>query len=49
MLAWKDVRLVTSVSTYHKNDMVPGRRAGQAISNPAVVAHYNRHMGGVES
>lgn len=49
VLAWKDVRLVTRVSTYHKNDMVPGRRAGQAISNPAVVAHYNRHMGGVES
>ncbi|KAI5639216.1 transposase IS4 domain-containing protein [Phthorimaea operculella] len=48
MVAWKDVKLVTLISTYHNADRVDGHRAGQAQTKPAVVETYNRHMGGVD-
>lgn len=47
-MSWKDVRLVTTVFTYHNADMVPGRRAGQDCLKPAVVHSYNQFMGGVD-
>lgn len=46
--SWKDVRLVTTVSTFHKNEMQPGHRAGQPVSKPTVIHEYNRCMGGVD-
>lgn len=48
VLSWKDVKLVTTVSTYHNADMRPGRRAGQDILKPLVVHDYNKYMGGVD-
>ncbi|XP_026728811.1 piggyBac transposable element-derived protein 4-like isoform X2 [Trichoplusia ni] len=48
VLSWKDVKLVTTVSTYHNADMLPGRRAGQQILKPVVVHDYNKYMGGVD-
>ncbi|CAG5047018.1 unnamed protein product [Parnassius apollo] len=48
LVAWKDVKLVTVLSTYHQHEMVPGRRAGQAVLKPTVVQEYNRYMGGVD-
>ncbi|XP_060800870.1 piggyBac transposable element-derived protein 4-like [Amyelois transitella] len=48
VIAWKDVKLVTTVSTYHKTDMAPGHRAGQPCSKPVVVHEYNKYMGGVD-
>lgn len=48
VLSWKDVKLVTTVSTYHNADMMPGRRAGQQILKPVVVNDYNKYMGGVD-
>lgn len=46
--AWKDVKLVTTVSTYHKPEMVEGHRAGQRCMKPTVVEEYNKFMGGVD-
>ncbi|XP_034833591.1 piggyBac transposable element-derived protein 4-like [Maniola hyperantus] len=48
VVSWKDVKLVTTVSTYHKDDVVQGRRAGENFAKPAVVADYNKFMGGVD-
>ncbi|XP_013139283.1 PREDICTED: piggyBac transposable element-derived protein 4-like isoform X2 [Papilio polytes] len=48
VVCWKDVKLVSAVSTYHKNDMVEGRRAGEARQKPAVIDTYNAFMGGVD-
>ncbi|CAK1548684.1 unnamed protein product [Leptosia nina] len=46
VLSWKDVRLVTTVSTFHNANMMPGRRAGQL--KPVVVHDYNKYTGGVD-
>lgn len=46
VVCWKDVKLVTTVSTYHKNDMVESRRAREPRQKPAVVETYNAFMGG---
>lgn len=46
--SWKDIRLVTTVSTYHKNEMQPGRRAGQPVLKPIAVHEYNKCMGGID-
>ncbi|CAK1540608.1 unnamed protein product [Leptosia nina] len=48
VLSWKDVRLVTTVSTFHNANMMPGRRAGRPILKPVVVHDYNKYMGGVD-
>lgn len=48
VVAWKDVKLVTTVSTYHNSDVVPGVRAGQQCIKPKVVSDYNQFMGGVD-
>ncbi|RVE47692.1 hypothetical protein evm_007681 [Chilo suppressalis] len=49
LMAWKDVKLVTTVSTFHNDSCVPGRRAGVPFAKPIVIADYNRYMGGVDS
>jgi hypothetical protein len=46
--SWKDVKLVTTVSTYHNADVVEGRRAGVTVMKPVVVEEYNSFMGGVD-
>lgn len=48
VVAWKDVKLVTMISTFHKNDTVLGRRAGTECEKPVVVHNYNKNMGGVD-
>ncbi|KAI5636940.1 transposase IS4 domain-containing protein [Phthorimaea operculella] len=48
MIAWKDVKLVTLISTFHNADRVDGHRAGEAQRKPAVVVAYNKTMGGVD-
>lgn len=48
VIAWKDVPLVTTVSTYHNNDMVSGTRAGEPCLKPTAVNDYNKCMGGVD-
>lgn len=48
VLAWKDVKLVSMISTFHKNDMTPGRRANLEYDKPLVVHNYNKYMGGVD-
>lgn len=48
VVAWKDVRLVTTVSTCHNADMAPGQRAGQDCEKPQVIHEYNQFMGGVD-
>ncbi|RVE49901.1 hypothetical protein evm_005494 [Chilo suppressalis] len=49
LIAWKDVKLVTAVSTFHNDSRVPSRRAGAQIIKPRMIADYNRYMGGVDS
>ncbi|RVE48877.1 hypothetical protein evm_006447 [Chilo suppressalis] len=49
LIAWKDVKLVTAVSTFHSDGRVPGRKAGVPIMKPILIADYNRYMGGVDS
>lgn len=46
--AWKDVKLVTTLSTYHNANMVPGMRAGLNCPKPELVHDYNKFMGGVD-
>lgn len=48
LVTWKDVKLVTVLSTYHSHEMVPGRRAGVARDKPVSVRDYNEYMGGVD-
>lgn len=48
VLSWKDVKLVTLISTYHKADTAPGQRAGVACNKPLVVHSYNKYMGGID-
>lgn len=48
VLAWKDVKLVSLISTFHKNDTAPGSRAGVECDKPLVVHDYNKYMGGVD-
>lgn len=45
---WKDVKLVTVLSTYHVDDMEASSRAGQDRDKPISVVHYNKYMGGVD-
>lgn len=45
---WRDVKLVTIISTFHTDEMTAGRRAGQARDKPVSVVHYNKSMGGVD-
>lgn len=48
LTVWKDVKLVTTISTYHDDQMVPGRRAGEDVQKPVSVSEYNKYMGGVD-
>lgn len=48
VLAWKDVQLVSMISTFHKNDTAPGSRAGVQCDKPLVVHDFNKYMGGVD-
>ena len=48
VLSWKDVKLVTMISTYHNADTAPGQRAGVACNKPLVVHSYNKYMDGVD-
>lgn len=48
VIAWKDVKMVTTVSTYHNDEVVEGRRAGSTCIKPALVEEYNKYMGGVD-
>ncbi|KAJ0172479.1 hypothetical protein K1T71_011618 [Dendrolimus kikuchii] len=43
----RDVKLVTMISTFHKNDTAPSHRAGDECEKPVVVHNYNKNMGGV--
>lgn len=43
--AWKDVKLVTTISTYHNADLIEGRRAGRSCLKPVVVQDHNMYMG----
>lgn len=46
--AWKDVKLVTTVSTYHNNnETTQAQRAGRDCVKPVVVHDYSKFMGGV--
>lgn len=46
--AWKDVKLVTTVSIYHNSDTIESRSAGRNLVKSKVVQDYNRFMGGVD-
>ncbi|VVD01493.1 unnamed protein product [Leptidea sinapis] len=48
LVTWKDVKLVTVVSTYHQHQMVPVIRAGVPMEKPIAVQEYNQYMGGVD-
>ncbi|KAI8440905.1 hypothetical protein MSG28_009203 [Choristoneura fumiferana] len=48
VIAWKDVKLVTVISTYHSNEQVVGRRSGQELIKPVAIDTYNKTMGGVD-
>lgn len=48
VLSWKDVKLVTIISTFHNAGTAPGQRAGVACNKPLVVHSYNKYMGGVD-
>lgn len=48
VVAWKDSKLVTIISTYHNDDTYVGSRAGKVLVKPISVRDYNNTMGGVD-
>ncbi|XP_045457225.1 piggyBac transposable element-derived protein 4-like [Melitaea cinxia] len=48
LTVWKDVQLVATISTYHDDQLVAGRRAGEDINKPVSISEYNKYMGGVD-
>ncbi|KAM3961999.1 piggyBac transposable element-derived protein 4-like [Aphomia sociella] len=50
VVAWKDCKLVTILSTYHtdKTVSIVGRRTGEEIIKPEAIDTYNKFMGGVD-
>jgi hypothetical protein len=49
VLAWRDKKRVTMISTFHKDDMrVFVNRANKQVTKPVVVCDYNKNMLGVD-
>lgn len=48
IIAWKDVKLVTMISTYHTDETYIGSKAGKMLVKPVCVKDYNNTMGGVD-
>ncbi|CAK1595555.1 unnamed protein product [Parnassius mnemosyne] len=48
VMAWKDVKLVTAISTFHNIDTEAGTRAGETYQRPLAIHTYNTTMGGVD-
>lgn len=48
VVAWKDFKIETMISTYHSNDTRQSQRAGQPVTKPVVVCDCNKYMGGVD-
>lgn len=48
VIAWKDSKLVTMISTYHNDDTYCGTKAGQPLVKPVCVRDYNSTMGGID-
>lgn len=48
IIAWKDSKLVTMVSTHHTDKTYDGTKAGQRLVKPVCVRDYNNTMGGVD-
>lgn len=40
--------MVTTISTYHDNQFIAGRRAGEGVNKPVSISDYNKYMGGVD-
>jgi hypothetical protein len=48
VLAWKDVKIVNMISTFHAQTTVEGTRAGKTLQKPTSVRDYNLSMGGID-
>ncbi|KAL0829675.1 hypothetical protein ABMA28_003181 [Loxostege sticticalis] len=48
VIAWKDAKLVTMISTYHTDETYIGSKAGKVLVEPVCVKDYNNTMGGVD-
>ncbi|KAL0803269.1 hypothetical protein ABMA28_017247 [Loxostege sticticalis] len=48
VIAWKDAKLVTMISTYHTPETYIGSKAGKVLVKPVCVKDYNNTMGGVD-
>ncbi|GBP14782.1 PiggyBac transposable element-derived protein 4 [Eumeta japonica] len=45
VLAWKDAKIVSMISTFHDNSTYTGTRAGEECEKPICVKDYNTTMG----
>ncbi|GBP70854.1 PiggyBac transposable element-derived protein 4 [Eumeta japonica] len=48
VLAWKDAKIVSMISTFHDNSTYTGTRAGEECEKPSCVKDYKTTMGGVD-
>lgn len=48
IIAWKDTKLVSMISTYHTAETYVGSKAGKPLIKPVAVKDYNTTMGGVD-
>ncbi|GBP29192.1 PiggyBac transposable element-derived protein 4 [Eumeta japonica] len=48
VLAWKDAKIVSMISTFHDNITYTGTRAGEECEKPICVKDYNTTMGGID-
>lgn len=48
VLAWKDSKVVTMISTYHDDATYVGTKAGRPLTKPVSIRDYNNTMGGVD-
>ncbi|GBP53629.1 PiggyBac transposable element-derived protein 4 [Eumeta japonica] len=48
VLAWKDAKIVSMISTFHDNSTYTGTRAGEECEKPICVKDYNTTMGGID-
>jgi hypothetical protein len=48
VIKWLDKKIVTTISTFHRDETKTVYKRGKNIEKPVSVCDYNQHMGGVD-